>query len=177
MFYRFTFVTGEQVGIFKISSLSQEKSFAKLVGGSGFLVKDKADPEKIKEFIAYKSASPRVAVDYTIVSRSTTWPITLKADKTIEQAGKIIGSFKPTGSANGIDSYQISLPSGVTVAKLSFTGGNNAQNFELFTAKDNLKRVVPIPTKDKVLAATAEADKNQLALKRMVKWLVDSGYL
>ncbi len=73
--------------------------------------------------------------------------------------------------------YEFALPSGVVVAKVSFTGGNNAQNMELFTAKDNLKRTVPIPQQDKILAADTSIDKNYFTLKRIVKWLVDNQYL
>jgi hypothetical protein len=124
-----------------------------------------------------KSASPRIAVDYTMVQRSRNWPIELKENKTIEQDSKIIGNFQPMGSSNQLDFYEFHLPSGVIIAKISFTGGNNAQNFELFTAKDNLKRVVSIPTTDKILAATFNIDKNQFTLKRIVKWLVDNQYL
>ena len=40
LFYRLTFLTSNQVGIFKIGALSQEKSFAKLIGKSGILKKD-----------------------------------------------------------------------------------------------------------------------------------------
>jgi hypothetical protein len=177
LFYRLTFLTSNQVGIFKVSSLSQEKSFAKLVGNSGIIVADSTNDNKVKEFIAMKGASPRIAVDYTMVPRSRNWPIELKEDKTIEQDSKIIGNFQPMGSRNEIDYYEFHLPSGVIMAKISFTGGNNAQNFELFTAKDNLKRVVPIPTTDKILAASFNIDKNQFALKRIVKWLVDNQYL
>ncbi len=177
LFYRITFLTGDQVGIFKLNALSQEKSFAKLIGQSGILVKDAVDTKKLKEFIAAKSASPRIAVDYTLVNRNTIWPLRLQTDKTIEQDGKTIGSFKNLGTLNEQDIYEVLLPSGVVIAKFSFTGGNNAQNFELFTAKDNLKRVIPIPTRDKVLAATTEADKNQIALKRMILWMVENKYL
>lgn len=177
LFYRVTFLTANQVGIFKVASLGQEKSFAKLIGGSGILVNDKADENKVKEFIAAKGASPRIAVDYTLVSRNKSWPISLLKEKTIEQNSKIIGSFKPTGSANGADYYDFLLPSGVIIAKVSFTGGNNMQNMEMFTAKDNLKRVVPMATTDKLIVADASIDKNQFALKRIAKWLVDNQYL
>ena len=177
LFYRLTFLTADQVGIFKVASLGQEKSFAKLIGTSGILINDKADVDKVKEFIAAKGASPKIAVNYTLVARSTSWPITIKADKTIEQNAKIIGNFKPTGSSNGLDMYEFALPSGVVVAKVSFTGGNNAQNMELFTAKDNLKRTVSIPQQDKILAADTSIDKNYFTLKRIVKWLVDNQYL
>lgn len=177
LFYRFTFLTANQVGIFKVSSLSQEKSFAKLVGGSGILVNDKVDESKVKQFIATNGASPRIAVDYPLVSRNKAWPVSLKEDKTIEQNSKIIGNFKPTGSGNGLDHYEFTLPSGVIIAKVSFAGGNNAQNMELFTAKDNLKRTVPIPQQEKILIADASIDKNQFTIKRIAKWLVDNQYL
>lgn len=177
LFYRLTFLTSNQVGIFKIQSLSQEKSFAKLIGGSGIILDGKTDDTKVKEFIAYKGASPRIATDYTVVARNRAWPIDIKADKTIEQQSKVIGSFKPTENSNGQDYYEILLPSTVIVAKFSFAGGNNAQNFELFTAKDNLKRVISIPTTDKILAASDGIDKNYFTLKRIIKWLVDNQYL
>lgn len=177
LFYRITFLTTNQIGIFKVASLGQEKSFARLIGQSKIISGNKLDEEKIKIFIAEKGASPRIAVDYTMVSRSRNWPISLKEDKTIEQQSKIIGSFKPTGFYNNLDHYEFILPSGVIIAKVSFAGGNNAQNMEVFTAKDNLKRIVPMIEKDKLIVADASIDKNQFMLKRVVKWLVDNNYL
>jgi hypothetical protein len=177
LFYRLTFLTSDQVGIFKVASLGQEKSFAKLIGASGIMANDTTNNDKVKEFIARKGASPRIAVNYTTVARDRMWPVRLQEDKNIEQNTKIIGSFKSTGSANEQDYYEFMLPSGVLIAKVSFTGGNNAQNFELFSAKDNLKRVVPIPQKDKILAAASAIDKNQFTLQRIAKWLVDNQYL
>lgn len=177
LFYRLTFLTSNQVGIFKVSSLGQEKSFAKLIGASGILINDKTDDQKVKEFIAYKGASPSIAVDYTIVSRDKFWPVRLQQDKNIEQNGKIIGSFKPLGSYNGMDHYEFNLPSGVKIASVSFAGGNNAQNMELFTAKDNLKRIVPIPQKEKIIVADISIDKHQFTLKRIAEWLVKNNYL
>ncbi len=177
LFYRFTFLTSNQVGIFKLSSLGQEKSFAKLIGKSGIIVNDTTSDDKVKEFIASKGASPRIAVDYSLVPRNKAWPLSIKSDKNIYQDDKIIGNFKTTGFYNGQDYYEIMLPSGVTIAKLSFAGGNNAQNMEMFTAKDNLKRVVPMIDKDKIIVGDASIDKNQFMLKRVVKWLVDNQYL
>lgn len=174
LFYRLTFLTSNQIGIFKISSLSQEKSFVKLIGTSGILENDTTNDIKVKEFIASKGASPTIAVNYTTVARSRTWPVRIQLDKNIEQNSTIIGSYKPAGPMNGSDHYDFFLPSGVLIAKVSFTGGDNAQNFELFTAKDNLKRVVLIPQKDKILAS---AEGNMLTLQRIAKWLVDNQYL
>lgn len=177
LYYRVTFLTANQVGIFKVASLGQEKSFAKLIGNSGIMVNDKADETKVKEFIAAKGVTPRLLVNYTQVARDKRWPISLKADKTIEQNAKIIGSFKPTGSQNGLDSYEFLLPSGVVIARVSFTGGNNAQNMDVFTAKDNSQRPVPLLQKDKILLADASIDKNQFTLKRVAQWLIDNQYL
>jgi len=177
LFYRLTFLTSNQVGIFKVSSLGQEKSFAKLIGNSGIIEADSTSDTRVREFIALKSASPRIAVNYNMVSRNRGWPVKLQQDKNIEQDGKIIGSFKPTGSSNQLDHYEFLLLSGVVMAKLSFAGGNNAQNFELFTAKDNFKRMVPIPTDQKIILADTSKDKNQFTLQRIAKWLVENQYL
>lgn len=177
LFYRLTFLTSNQIGIFKVASLSQEKSFAKLIGKSGIMVADSTDDAKVREFIASKGASPRVAVDYTTVNRNRMWPIELFKGGNIQQNDKIIGQFVPRGRMGEMDYYDFTLPSGVIVAKVGFTGENFAQNMEVFTAKDNLKRMVPIPTKDKIIAADFSIDKNQFTLKRVVKWLVDYQYL
>jgi hypothetical protein len=177
LFYRVTFLTANQVGIFRVQALGQEKSFAKLLGTSGIMVNDSTSEEKVKEFIARHGATPTIAVDYTVVARDRIWPVRLQEDKNIEQNGKIIGSFTPRGNLNDRDNYEFALPSGVVIAKVSFTGGNNAQNFELFTAKDNSKRVVLIPQEMKVIAASAGIDKNQLTLQRIAKWLVDNQYM
>ncbi|MFT3981149.1 MAG: hypothetical protein QM687_11810 [Ferruginibacter sp.] len=177
LFYRLTFLTSNQVGIFKVASLGQEKSFAKLIGNSGIIKGDSTDDNSVKEFIALKGASPRIATDYSTVNRNKAWPIELKEDKTITQDGKVIGSFKSTGSYNGMDQYEFLLPSTVVIAKVSFTGGNNAQNFEVFTAKDSQKRVISIASNDKVIAAAVNVDKNWITLKKVIKWLVDNQYL
>ena len=177
MFYRLTFLVSNQVGIFKVSSLSQEKSFAKLIGNSGIIQGDSTLDNKVKEFIASKGASPRIATDYTMVSRDRAWPLELKEDRTITQNSKVIGSFKPAGSFNEMDSYEFLLPSTVVIAKVTFTGGNNAQNVEVFTVKDTQKRVVSVASGDKIIAASAGVDKNWITLKKIVKWLVENQYL
>jgi predicted transcriptional regulator len=177
LFYRLTFLTAGQVAIFKIPALNQEKGFAKLIGNSGILIKDTVNPAKLMEFIASKSATPSIAVDYTPVARNRAWPLSIKPDKTIEQNSKIIGTFKVVAYSDALDQYEFKLPSGVTIAKVSFTGGNNAQNMELFTAKDNYKRAVPMPQADKIIAADVSIDKNLFTLRRVVKWLVDNQYL
>ena len=177
LFYRLTFLTSNQVGIFKVSALSQEKSFAKLIGKSRILINDNTDDSKVKEFIARDGASPRIAVDYTTIPRNRAWPVSLKVGNNVEQDGKIIGNFVNKGEYNQMDHYEFTLPSGVSIARVSFTGGNNAQNMELFTAKDNIKRVVSIPQKENIIIADASIDKNQFTLKRVAKWLVDNSYL
>lgn len=177
LYYRLTFLTSNQVGIFKLNALGQEKSFVKLIGTSGIIKSDSTDDNKVKEFIALRSASPTIAVDYTVVARDRMWPVRIQDDKTFEQQGKIIGSFKSKGSIHEADHYEFTLPSGVIIARVSFTGGNNAQNFELFTAKDNLKRVVPSPQTEKIIATGAGIDKNWMTVLRVAKWLVDKQYM
>lgn len=95
----------------------------------------------------------------------------------IEQQGKIVGSFKPVSYNNEVANYEFKIPSGVLIARVSFTGGNNAQNFELFTAKDNLKRVVMIPQEQKIIVASSNIDQYPMTLQRVAKWLVENSYL
>ncbi len=177
-FYRVTFLTADQIGIFNVSKMGAEKSFAKLIGKAGIIVDDKLDANLVKEFIAKKGKTPKVSIDYTLVNRQKNWPINLKTDKTIEQNSKIIGSFADkTVQGKGMDSYEFYLPSGVLIAKVSFTGGNNAQNCEMLTLKDNSKRFVPIPSKDKIEWSSSSIDRNQWALERIVKWLMENQYI
>ncbi|WP_207494495.1 hypothetical protein [Aridibaculum aurantiacum] len=177
MYYRLTFLTSNQVGIFRLAALSQEKSFLKLITSDNILEGNVTSDSKVKELIAMRGASPTIAVDYTLVRRDKIWPVDLKQDRTIEQEGKIIGNFVPKGGNDQVSYYEFKIPSGVLVARVSFTGGNNAQNFELFTAKDNLKRVIPLPQNQKILAASADIDQYQFTVKRIAKWLVDNSYL
>jgi hypothetical protein len=78
---------------------------------------------------------------------------------------------------SGQDSYEFFVPDGIMVAKVSFAGGNNAQNFELFTASDRVRKVVSIPQKDKVNFLSSAVDPNALTLKRITAWLVQNNYL
>jgi hypothetical protein len=176
-YYRVTFLTADQIGIFAVAKLGAEKSFAKMIGKSGIIVDDKLDAKLVQEFIAKKGRSPKIAVVYTLVARDKSWPISLKQDKTIEQV-KTIGSFKDITVKGGeTDTYQFMLPSGVVIATVSFTGGNNAQNCEMHTPKDNQKRIVPISSPDKVEKLASSIDRNQLVLERITKWLVANQYL
>ena len=177
-FYRVTFLTANQIGIFTVSKMGAEKSFAKLIGKSGIFVDGKLDEQKVQEFIAKKGKAPKIAMNYTTVGRNKSWPINLKTDKTIEQDSKIIGSFSDISVNNtGNDTYEFKLPSGITIAKATFTGGNNAQNCIMHTMKDNLKRTVPIASADNVKFSASAIDRNQLVLERIVKWLVANQYL
>jgi len=180
-YYKVTFLTTDQIGIFELSKFGPEKSFVKLIGGSGVFVNDDVDPAKVKEFIALKGKMPvasSTASQYTLVTRERGWPIKLEDDKTITQNGKTIGSLKPIPPLKaGFDSYEISLPTDVVVAVVSFQDGNNAQDFDLLTKKDNIRRIQNIPTRDRVKLASVAADKNEIALKRLIEWLVNKNYL
>jgi len=176
MYYRFTFLPTNQVGIFKLSTLGMEKGFVSLVGKGGIIDGNTLNANKVTELIASKGVSPRTAVNYTLVSRNKNWPVELKQDRSIEQ-GETIGFFNYTGSIGGQDTYEFFVPDGVMVAKVSFAGGNNAQNFELFTARDSVRKVVQIPQKDKVGSVSSSIDPNLLTLKRITAWLVQNNYL
>ncbi|MNK55527.1 hypothetical protein D3C87_745400 [compost metagenome] len=177
-FYRLTFLTANQIGIFSLSKLGTEKSFAKLLGKSLIFSGEGVDEKKVQEFIAKKGKAPKIAMDYTLVGRNKSWPINLKEDKNIEQDSKVIGSFRDISiKSTGNDTYEFKIPSGVTIAKATFTGGNNAQNCEMHTMKDNLRRVVPIASADNVKFSASAIDRNQLVLERIVKWLVANQYL
>lgn len=177
MYYRFTFLPTNQVGVFKLSTLGMEKGFVNLIGKGGVIEGNSLNEAKITELIASKGVSPRTAVNYTLVSRNKNWPIELKETKAIEQGGEQIGFFNPTGNRNGQDFYEFFIPAGILVAKVNFAGGNNAQNFELFSAKDNVRKVVSIPQKDNVKFLSSAVDPNALTLKRITAWLVQNGYL
>ncbi len=176
MYYRFTFLPTNQVGIFKLSTLGMEKGFVNLIGKGGIIDGNTLNANKVTELIASKGVSPRTAVNYTLVSRNKNWPVELKQDRSIEQ-GETIGFFNYTGSIGGQDTYEFFVPDGVMVAKVSFAGGNNAQNFELFTARDSVRKVVQIPQKDKIGSVSSSIDPNLLTLKRITAWLVQNNYL
>jgi hypothetical protein len=178
LYYDVVFYPSGQKAVFKVASMGQEKSFAQLIGGSDILVNSKPDDTKIQAFISRRSVTPKIFVDYTPVSRNRSWPIEIKSDRQITQESKLIGYFVASYSdGNGSDTYQFYLPSGTRLADISFVGGNNAQQFELFTHKEKNRRLVAIPQKDKILAADQSIDKNYFTLKRVVKWLVDNQIL
>jgi hypothetical protein len=177
-YYRLEFLQSGRTGIFTIAKLGPEKSLAKLLGTSGIFADGKIDEEQVKNLIATKGKTPKVAIDYRTVDRNTGWPIQLKESGMIEQDGKTIGSFKDvTLKSSGMDTYEFHLPSGVLVAVVSFSNGNNAQQCDIRTMKDDLRRIVPIPTNETVTAVLVASDRNKWALERIIKWLVGNGYL
>jgi len=177
-FYRVSFLTTNQIGIFAVSKLGGEKSFGKLMANSGIFTDSGLDENKVKEFIAKKGKAPKIAIDYSIVGRDRSWPVSLNEDKTIEQQSKTIGSFKDvTVSGKGVDAYEFYLPSGVKIATVHFTGGNNAQNCEMHTMKDNSERTVAITTTETITMSASSIDRNQWVLERITKWLIANQYL
>lgn len=177
-YYRVSFLTVNQVGIFTVAKLGAEKSFGKLLAKSGIFTADGLDEQKVKEFIAKKGKTPKVAVDYSIVGRNKSWPLELNEDKTIEQNGNTIGSWKDvTVKGKGVDTYEFYLPSGVKIATVSFTGGNNAQNCQMNTMKDGASRTVGIASKETINFSASSIDRNQWVLKRILDWMVANEYI
>lgn len=177
-YYIVTFITTNQKGIFPVSKLGTEKSLAKLIGKGNVIVNGKLDADKVKAFIEKEGKMPDERVDYSIVSRNRSWPIELQTDKTIKQNSKVIGSFADvTVDGSGVDTYQFTLTSGVVVATVSFSDGNNAQKCDVTTMKDNITQTAQIPLKEHIDKSFSAIDRNSEALKRIVKWLVDNQYL
>jgi hypothetical protein len=177
-YYRVSFLTVNQVAVFGVSKLGAEKSFGKLMAKSGIFTENGVDEQLVKEFIAKNGKTPKIAIDYSIVGRDKSWPLELNADKTIEQQSKIIGSFKDiTVEGKGVDTYEFYLPSGVKIASVNFAGGNNAQNCEMHTLKDNSVRNVAITTNETITASMSSIDRNQWVLQRITKWLFANAYL
>jgi len=177
-YYKLEFLQSGQRGIFTLSKLGTEKSLAKLIGTSGIFVDGKIDDEMVDDLIASKGKNPKKEIIYTLVKRNTGWPIDIKKSGIIEQDGVVIGSFRDVSlRSTGVDTYEFYLPSEVHVATVSFRNGNNAQQCDVRTMKDKMKHVAPIPSNDTVLGVMLAADRNEIALERIVKWLVEKGYL
>jgi len=177
LYYRLTFVPTNQVGIFKLPSLSQEKSFVNLIGKSNIIEGNTLNVEKVANLIATNGITPRTIVRYDLVKRNKAWPIHLKEDKKIVQDNTEIGFFTTDGIIRGQESYEFFIPSGIMIAKVNFAGGNNAQNFELFTPKDNFRRIISIPQKETIKLAALTVDPNELTLRRITLWLSENNYL
>lgn len=177
MYYRFTFLPTNQVGVFKLSSLAMEKGFVNLIGKANIIENGTLNAEKVTEFIATKGVSPRNAVIYSLVSRNKRWPIELKESKDITQGGEVIGFFKYTGTTGRQETYEFFVPEGIMIAKVRFAGGNNARNFDVFTARDRMNSIISIPPKEQTKIYSSPIDPNALALKRITNWLVENGYL
>jgi len=176
-YYRFTFLTANQVGIFALSKLSTEKSFAKLIGQSGIVVNDSIDSRQLTEFIARRGSNPKIAKEYRLVNRNRMFGVLVKQDNQITQGNVLIGLYKDISNGPDVDTYQFSLPDGLILARVSFRGGNNAENFSVTTEKDELTQMVKIPTDGKYGKILSSIDRNVMALERIAKWLADHNYL
>ncbi len=112
-----------------------------------------------------------------LVNRDRYSPITLRRSGEIRQANKVIGRFTDLGtSADGMEHYAIVLPGGERVAAISFNGGSETLEFTVETVSDALWHPVRRETQSTVEAETG-TDRNEAALKRIVPWLVENGYL
>lgn len=176
-YYRLSFLTTNQTGIFLISKLGPEKSFAKLIGASGIIVNDQLDAAKVTEFIARKGKSPSVKIHYDLVKRDGMFPVFVRPEQSIFQGPTLIGKFKDVSDRQDADSYEFSLPEGLKVAKVTFTGGNNATKFIITTYKDNLTLTYTIPTNGTYGKISSPIDRNEFTLQRLARWLVQNNYL
>lgn len=177
--FKFSFVSLDKIGFFKVGKLNTEKSIGKLIAGAGIIKDGAIDKDAAFNFIAKKGKTPPVKTnDYLLVNRDRSWPITLKEGKIIEQQSKQIGTWNdvtPTGS--NVDYYEIALPGGLKVAEVNFTGGNNAKSASILTLKDGKKHTPDIAIDDNIKVLLSAIDRNQKALERIVKWMVQNQYL
>ena len=92
-FYRLTFLTANQIGIFSLSKLGTEKSFAKLLGKSLIFSGEGVDEKKVQEFIdrVMSSARRQVLIEATIV----------EADAVVK-GQTASSSYKPAILDNGV---------------------------------------------------------------------------
>lgn len=178
-YYRVTFLTVNQVGIFSLSKLGPEKSFAKLIGEGEIVVNDQLDPGLVTELIARRGRTPVIQTEYVIVNRNRFYNIVFK-DNDIYQESILIGKFREISTRPEFDTYEFTIATGLVAARVSFTGSNAAVNFTVSTTKDNRTQNVAIKSKDtnvKLFARSEGMDRNDVVLKRITKWLVDQEYL
>ncbi len=177
-YYKLSFVGLDKEGYFKLSKLGTAKSLAKLIGNGGIIKNDSLDNDALFIFIARNGkAAPAAKVEYVLVQRDRSWPLDFREPGNIEQQSKMIGNYRDvTPNGSNVDYYEISLPSGLMVAKVNFKEGNDSQVCEITTLKDNLKRAVPTPSKERNVKVLM-GDRNLEVVKRIVKWLVDNRYL
>lgn len=177
--FKFSFVSLDKVGYFKVSKLGAEKSVSKLINGGNLFKDGGINPEAAFALIAKQGKTPPVkAADYSLVNRDKSWPLTLKESNIIEQQSKQIGMWKDvTPNGANVDKYEFSLPSGLKLADVSFMGGNNAKTCEIITLKDGRKHTADIAIADSIKLLMTNIDRNQKALERIVKWLVQNQYL
>lgn len=176
-YYTINFITTSQTGIFYLSKLSTEKSLANLLGKNKIFVDGEVNATNITSLIDKKGLNPKKIIDYSVVNRNTSWPIEIKSGGTVEQDGKTIGSFKDVSIDKSTDIYEFYLPKNILVAKIWFTNGNNSQECDLHTSKDNLKRKIATATNDKTEIYITSGDRNELMIKRVLKWLIANGYM
>lgn len=176
-FYRFSFLTADEVGIFSLAKLGTEKAFAKLIGSGNFIIDGKVDTKKLDEFIATKSKNPKTVVEYNLVERNRMFFVNLKNGDIFQGKDIVVGRYKDITNSSNFDTYQFSLPDGLIVAEASFSGGNNAKNCRITTKKDNMTRMVSIATEGKVKMLMNSDDRNFITIEKIAKWLVKNLYL
>ena len=175
-YYKLEFIPVNMVGIFTVAKLGGERSFANLIGQSGVIVNDKLDRNRVEKLLLAQGKEPKY--DYTLVERDFDGPIYLNKDKTIKQKTRVIGTFQDiTSTGHKFDSYEFILPSGVVVAEVMFSNGNESKEFELHTKRDKMARIVDLEEDLNMDSSITTVDRNQWVLMRVTQWLVNAGYL
>lgn len=180
-YYRLSFLTTNQTAIFSLSKFGPEKSFAKLIGESGIVTGNQLDAKKVTELIAFKGKDPVMAIPsvelYTMVKRSRTAFIRLTDDLEIKQDNIVIGKFKDVSTGYDVATYQFSIPEGLVIATISFSGRSKATEFIARALRgNNLVQHIRIPVGPE-RTILSSVDNNESTILRLSKWLIDNNYL
>ncbi len=112
-----------------------------------------------------------------LIPRDNKAAITLKRSGDIQQGETTIGKIRDMGATNdGMEHYEVLLPGGQQLARISFSNPVDEFEFTVETTADglwhSLRRELP-----GTMRAEAGSDRNAEGLKRVIPWLIEKGYL
>ncbi len=174
-YFEFRFEGLETPAYLPVSKLGGDKTIANHIGNFGLVKNQELDLYAVRALILKKGKTPPYRLKYTMVTRNRQFPIEIREAGQISQASTVVGLFKDQGTQSGLDTYAFQVPDGTTIAIATFAGGNNASNVKIKTLLDNVDH--NISTAGDPIQQIAAIDRNYFIVKKIAKWLVDSGYL
>lgn len=175
-YYEFNFAASKVIAYLPIAKLGPDKNLGKLIVKNKLIKGEAIDEAALKVLIKKKGKTPPPSFDYPMVERNRTWPVELRELGKIEQNSKVVSLYTDQGTQNGMDVYTFRVPSGEVAAVIKFSGGNNANSFELKTLRDGRETRINLPREGKISAVVA-IERNYYTIKLIAKWLVDNNYI